>query len=206
VSGTPARSAALGPQLFVALRSDGELYLATSTQILLLTSNGQLQPLAAAGKTVTTASVGTQTAPLDSFGQIAVDSRGDIYASSLALGWSVYEIAPGGAATYLGAARGSGGALADVQLGPGDTGYAADGGTVVRAEGGQLVPFHSFNRLSGTNVPPDRQFFYMKWFAFSPTGTLYADDIGGSAFGRDQQIVSFDHGTARSLWRHRIEH
>jgi hypothetical protein len=206
VSGTPARSASLGPQLSIALRPDGELYLATPTQILLLTSHGPLQPLTAVGKTVSTANVGTQTAPLHSFGQIAVDSQGNVYASSIDLGWSVYEVAPDGAATYLGAARGSGGALADVQLGPGDTAYAGDGGTVVGAEGGQLVPFHTFNRDSGSSVDPERQFFYLKWFAFAPSGALYADNIGGSAFGPYQEILSFDQGRATSLWRHRIGH
>jgi hypothetical protein len=206
VSGTPARSASLGPQLSIALSPDGNLYLATSAQILLLMSNGQLQPLTAVGKTVNTAYVGTQTAPLNSFGQIAVDSHGNVYASSIALGWSVYEVTPDGTATHLGAARGSGGALADVQLGPGDTAYAGDGGTVVRADGGQLIPFHTFNKVSGSKADPVPQFFYLKWFAFAPSGALYADNIGGSAFGRYQEIVSFDHGTATSLWRHRIEH
>jgi hypothetical protein len=85
---------------------------------------------------VNTAGTGQVLAPINSFGQIAVDNHGNLYASSVDNGWSVYRITSDGAATYLGAARGSGGTLADVQSGPGDTAYAANGGTVVRADGG----------------------------------------------------------------------
>jgi hypothetical protein len=118
VTGTPAVSAALGQVGSLAINTSGVLYLSTSSQLLLLGSNGRLQTVAAIGKTVNTAFIGTHTAPFNSFGQLAVDGHGDVYASSIALGWSFYEITPDGTATYLGAARGIGGTLADVQPDP----------------------------------------------------------------------------------------
>jgi hypothetical protein len=182
----------------VAVGPSGVIYAGTPNRIYRLTSTNQLQPITAIGDTVNAAGTGQVLAPINSFGQIAVDSHGNVYASSLAIGWSVYRITPDGTATYLGAARGSGGTLADIQSGPGDTAYAANGGTVVKAEGGQLVPFHSFNN------PSRGQFFYMQYFAFSPSGTLYADNIDESAFARYQEILSVDHGKTSALWRHRV--
>ena len=145
-----------------------------------------------------TTGLGSAPAPIDSFGTIAVDSRGNVYASSVDIGWSVHKITPDGTATHIGAARGSGGTLADVQLGPGGSAYAGAGSDVVRAERDELVPFHVFN------LRANRQSFYMQYFAFSPSGVLYADNVGESAFSRYQRIVSFDDGKTTELWRRRV--
>lgn len=196
-SGTPARSASLGPVGSVTVSPTGLLYLSTASQLMMLGSNDELHAITAMGQTLNSPYAGS--APLNSFGQIAADGQGDIYASSLNLGWSVYRITPDRRATYLGSARGSGGTLADVQVGPGGSGFAADGGTVVQAEGNQLVPFHSLND------PPGQQFFYMKYFAFSPSGALYADNVDGAVFSRYQEIVRVSNGAATVLWKRAVK-
>ena len=196
-SGTPAASASLGPVGSVALSPSGVLYLSTSSQLMMLGADDVLHTITATGKTLNSPYAGS--APLNSFGQIAVDGQGDIYASSLNLGWSVYRITPDGSATYLGSARGSGGTLTDVQVGPGDTGYAADGGTIVRAEGDQLVSFRSLGNVS------KKQYFYPQYIAFSPSGTLYADNLDGPVFSRFQVIVAVDNSTATTLWSRRVK-
>jgi len=193
---SPGSAAAASQIISVAVNPDNVIYAATPSQIYRLTSTDQLQPVAAVGETIDAAGTGQATATIGGFGQIAVDSRGDVYASSDDIGWSVYRITPEGTATYLGAARGSGGTTADVELGPGDTGYAGDGGTVVRASGDQLVPSHPFGAGRG------RCCFYMKDFAFSPGGAIYADNLGESAFGRYQEILSYSNGETTVLWKH----
>jgi hypothetical protein len=198
-SGASPGSAAAASQITsVAVNPDNVIYAATPSQIYRLTSTDQLQPVAAVGETIDAAGTGQAPATIRGFGQIAVDSRGDIYASSDDIGWSVYRITPEGTATYLGAARGSGGTTADVELGPGDTGYAGDGGTVVRASGDHLVPSHPFGAGRG------RCCFYMKDFAFSPGGAIYADNLGESAFGLYQEILSYSNGETTVLWKHRL--
>jgi hypothetical protein len=198
-TGAPAGSPSSVSQIAsVAVSPSGVIYAATPNRIYRVATAHQLQPITAIGNTVGTTGIGYASAPINSFGQIAVDSQGNIYASSDDIGWSIYKITPDGTATHIGAARGTGGTLADVQLGPGDAAYAGDGSDVVRAEGDQLVPFHIFD-LRGP-----RQFFYMQYFSFSPNGVLYADNIGESAFSKYQKIVSFDHGKTTELWRRRV--
>jgi hypothetical protein len=198
-SGASAGSLSSDSQIAsVAVSPSGVIYAGTPNRIYRLTPTNQLQPITAIAETVDAAGTGQALAPINSFGQIAVDSQGDIYASSVDIGWSVYKITPDGVATYLGAARGSGGALADVRSGPGNTAYAGNGNVVVRAEGNQLVPSHTFLKVPGSPV------FYMQHFAFAPNGTLFADNIGESAFSRYQEIVAVSHGGTTALWRRRV--
>jgi hypothetical protein len=196
--GSAPGSSPESPIASVAVSPTNVVYMATPVQIYRLTPSNQLQPVTAIGETVDAAGTGQTLATITGFGQIAVDGQGDIYASSDFTGWSVYRVSPDGVATNLGIARGSGGTTADVQLGPGDTGYAGDGGTVVRAASDQLVPSHSFGTGRG------RCCFYLQDFAFSPSGALYADNLGESAFGKYQEILVLTNGKTTVLWKHRV--
>ena len=198
IGGTPAGAASLGHVGSVAISPGGVLYLTTSSQILRLGSDGALEPVTALGSAVDTVDGGTGSVPLRTFGQIAVDAGGDIYASSLDLGWSVYEITPDGTATYLGAARRSGGDTAVVQLGPDGVAYAGNGPYVVRAVGGHLAPAYPLSSVPGIPVS-----YFLDYFAFAPDGTLYADNLGESAFNRRQELVALSHGHASLLWSRR---
>ncbi len=199
-SAAPGSAPAVTPIASVAVSPSGVVYAATPNQIYRLTSNNELQPVTAVGEAIDAPGTGQAPAVITSFGKVAVDSRGNIYASSAFIGWSVYRITPNGMATNLGAARGSGGTTADVQLGPGDTGYAGYGDTVARATDSKLIPSHAFS-----HVGSGRCCFYLQDFAFSPSGTIYADNLGESAFGKYQEIVSFSDGRTTNLWRRRVK-
>lgn len=69
---------------------------------------------------------------------------------------------------------------------------------LVRAQGDRLVTSFSFGKVPGIST-----FVFLQYFAVSPNGTLYADDLGPPAFELYQQIVSVDHGHGTSLWRGR---
>lgn len=168
------------------------LYVATSSQLLRLTSTNLLDTVQAVVPD------GPGTGRLDDFGQVAVDGHGNIYASSLYTGWSVYRVSPDGVATDVGYARRSGGNTAVMQVGPGGAVEADDGPSIVRVEGNQIVPSYTFGTVPGTN-----RFTFLDYFAIAPNGTIYADDIGLSGFAPYQQIVSVVQGHATSLWQRR---
>jgi hypothetical protein len=199
VGAAPDSASAFSQIASVAVSPTGVLYAATPDQIYRLTATNELQPVKAIGHAIDAAGTGQAPAVIRNLGQIAVDSRGNIYASSSFVGWSVYRITPKGVATNLGIARGSGGTTADVQLGPGDTGYAGYGDTVARATDSQLVPSHAFGHTGSQCC------FYLQDFAYSSKGVLYADNLGESAFGRYQQIVSFYDGKSTVLWSRRLK-
>lgn len=194
----PGSALSLSQITSIAVSPTGVIYTAAPDQIYRLTPSNQLQPVTAIGETVDAAGTGQAPATIRDFGQIAVNSQGVIYASSDFIGWSVYRVTPDGVATDLGTARGSGGTTADVQLGPGDTGYAGYGDTVGRATGSQLIPSHAFGVGRGQCC------FYMQDFAFSPNGALYADNLGESAFGKYQEILTYSDGRTTALWKHRV--
>jgi glucose/arabinose dehydrogenase len=192
VNGEPALLAALGPEVTIALSPSGGLYLATQSQLLRLSATNALSVVPA----IVTS--GPQPGSLGDFGQIAVDAQGNVYASSLYTGWSVYKISPDGTATELGYARRSGGNVAVVERGVGGAILADDGSNVVRADGDRLVSTFSFGKVPGIST-----FQFLNFFAVAPNGTLYADDLGPPAFEPYQQIVSVAHGHAASLWQGR---
>ncbi len=195
--GTTALTAALGPISSVAISPTGTVYLATSPQILRLDPNGQLQPVTALVQPGDNIYRSTGLTPLTSLGQIAVDAEGVIYASSIALGWSVYRITPDGTATYLGAARRSGGNTAIVQLGPDGVAYAGNGPFIIRVNGDRLT-----RAFSLSSVPGIPESYFLDFFTFASNGTVYADNLGSSAFNRRQELVSLAHGHTTLLWRH----
>lgn len=194
--GTPALSAALGPVSSIAFSPDGELYLATSqlstSQLFRLTATGQLESMQA----ILPPGQVQMPGALDSFASIAVDSEGNVYASSTFDGWSVFKISPDGVATYLGYARRSGGTTAIVQRGPDDVIEVDDGQDILQEEGDQLVTTVAVNAVPGINT-----FTFTDFFALAQNGTLYADNLGPPAFEPFQQIVSVTDGHGASLWR-----
>ena len=133
---------------------------------------------------------------LDSFGSIAVDTQGNVYASSLFDGWSVFEISPQGVATDLGYARRSGGTTAIVQHGADGVIEVDDGQNILRVDGDQLVPSFAVNSVPGINT-----FIFTNYFVLAPDGAVYADNLGPPAFEPYQQIVSVVDGHGLSLWR-----
>jgi hypothetical protein len=191
-AGTPALSAPLGPTVSLAFSPSGQLYVATQTQLFRLSAAGRLENLRAVLPPGSTQMSGT----LDSFGSIAVDGQGNVYASSLFDGWSVFKISPNGTATYLGYARRSGGNTAVVQR-------AANG--VIDVDNGeyllQMRGDHLVTSFAATGVSGVKSFFFTDFFALAPDGAVFADDLGPPAFERFQQIISVTGGQGISLWR-----
>lgn len=191
-SGTPALSASLRPAVAsIAFSRSGKLYLATPSELFELTSQGTLRKVRAVVATGV-----TKGQPLGSFGQIAVGSDGDVYVSSLARGWSAYEITPGGKATYLGYARRDGGAPANLATGPGGFVEVGTGSSIMGTRGNKLTTNYTFASVPGT------QWFTLDYFASAPGGVVYADDLGDAAFQPLQQLVEVRDGHPTVLWQH----
>ena len=191
-TGTQARSAALGAQLSIAFSPAGDLYIATSHQLLRLTPTGVLATVRAVLRT------GPVRGNLTDFGQLAFGSRGNIYVSSLTRGWSLYRIGPDGIATFLGYARRSGGATAVVEAAPDNTVEADTGSTILRLSDNQSKTAFNFSHVPGTN------WFTLSYFAVAPDGTTHVDDLGISGFQSYQQLVAVAHDRVDPLWRTRI--
>lgn len=191
-NGTPALSAALGPVSSVAFSPSGQLYLATSSQLLRVSPSDQLETVAA----TVSAGLNADRGPLNEVGSIAVDTHGDVYASSTFAGWSLFEVSPDGVATYLGYDRRSGGNTAIIERGPGGVIEADDGSNVLRIQGSRLATAFAVSHLRGV-----KNFVFMDFFAIAPNGTLYADDLGPPAFEAYQQIIAVTNRHAISLWK-----
>ncbi|HEY2201617.1 MAG TPA: hypothetical protein VGH56_06995, partial [Solirubrobacteraceae bacterium] len=201
-SGTPALRAPLGSTdsilrhtvnaLSIALSPSGQLYISTGSQILRVTAAGKLDVVRAVVPS------GLSKGPLRGFGPIAVDAHGNIDVGGGPRGWSIWQVAPDGIAHYVGFARRSGGDYAVLEPGPDAAIYADSGAGIVRVDAHRLVPTFMFNeRLRG-------QYFPLTYFAFSPHGTTYADDIpGGDGFGFEahQQLLSVSNDDTRLLWQ-----
>jgi hypothetical protein len=199
---TPALSAPLGPYISIAFSPSGQLYIATASQLFRITASNDLESVPAVispaqavetpGRQIIVASQGH----LNSFGSIAVDAQGNVYASSTYAGWSVFRISPNGVATELGYARRSGGNTAIIQRGTGGVIDVDDGPYILRVVGNSLVTSSATDEVSGIS-----RFDYLDYFALAPNGTVYADDIGEAAFGPYQQVVTITGGHGASLWR-----
>ena len=105
-------------------------------------------------------------------------------------------------------AHGNGGAYPILQHGPGGAIYAAAGSPgIFRVESHKLVPIAALNRP--LSRPLSGQAFLPLYFAFSPNGTLYADDEPfsllytdtTSAFKARQQLLSISNGRTSLLWQ-----
>jgi hypothetical protein len=181
-----------GSWLALSFSPSGELYLATSRQLMRLTPAGRLVTVRAVLRK------GPVRGELTSFGQIAFGRKGAIYASSGERGWSLYEITPRGIAVYRGYARRSGGALASLAVSPAGVVEPANGSDLLAVGRGRLTTTYRFDRVPGTN------WFTLTYFAIAPDRAIYADDIGTSGFQLYQQLIEVSHGHVEQLWRHRV--
>jgi len=196
-NGTPALSASLGHVAAVTTSPSGQLYFATSTQIFRLSSADTLRTVRAIASLS-----GDKKVAASEFASIAVDAKGDVFASAAFGGWSIYKIAPDGVATNLGYARRSGGQPAIVQRSPDGAIEADNGPYIEQVEGDRVVTTPGvLASISGANnVPGITKFLFMDYFAYAPDGTLYADNMPTSGFDPYQQIVSVMSGQGASLW------
>jgi hypothetical protein len=198
-NGTPALSAALGRVVTLTFSPSGQLYFATSTQIFRLSSDHTLKTVRANATLY-----GGKKVALYEVTSIAVDAKGNVFASAAFEGWSVYKIAPDGVATDLGGARRSGGQPAVVQRSPDGVIEADDGPYLEQVEGNRLVRtpgvLTSTSITSVNDIPGVTKFLFMDYFAYAPDGTLYADNMDTGGFDPYQQIVSVTSGQGASLW------
>jgi len=200
-NGTPALAAALGSGqavLHIALSPSGHLYIATASQILRLTAADRLDIVRAV-----ITSGRDRGLPLGG-GPIAVDAHGNIDVGGGPSGWGVWQVTPNGIAHLTSGgmyAHGNGGEPPILQPGPGDAIYAATGSLgIFRVEPDKLVPIAAYNGplsrpLHGQRLPVPL------YFAFSPNGTLYADDEPYAVFDAHQQLWSVSNGDVSLRWQ-----
>ncbi|MGD0198411.1 MAG: hypothetical protein ABSC56_10985 [Solirubrobacteraceae bacterium] len=193
-NGTPALAAPLGfvNPLYIALDPrSGQLFISTGAgQILRLTRNGRLDTVRA----IVPSGIGK--GPFMGDGPLAIDKQGNIDITGGPRGWSAWQIAPDGIATYLGFARMPGGDNPIVQPGPNGAIYVG----IDRVHNDRLVLDHTLE--SSTNETINGQYFPNAYFAFAPNGTLYVDDLpGGTGWEPHQQLRAISHGRATLLWQ-----
>ncbi len=193
-NGTSALSAALPAVngLSIALNPSGVLYVSTGNQILYLV-DGRLD--AVRDRIVSGFFAGKQ---VTGFGQVAIDSHGDIDLSGFN-GWAIWQIAPNGIATWATnslLARRSGGNTSVLERAPDGSVYGEDGSTLLLVKKSAVAPGTTFyKKING-------EWFSLTYFAFAPSGTIYADEIpGGGGFEWHQQLVSETDGHVSLLWQ-----
>jgi hypothetical protein len=198
-AGTAARLAALGTARenagpSIAVSPKGELYIATSLQLLRLTAHGTLEPVR---------DVAAQ-APVrgnlnGGLGQIAVDDNGDIDVSGVN-GWSVWQVTPNGRAHEVGrgsGARQSGGNTSVLQRAPSGIVYAENGPHILRVTSHRLLPAFTITKV-------DHEYFWPTYFAFGAHGETYVDEIpGGGGFEAHQQLIAIRDAHVTLLWQER---
>lgn len=195
-AGAPALSAALGSprsadseEPMITFSPAGRLYISTGLQIVRLSPGGTLIPLRA----LVTRGPTVLRGPLQGFGPVAVDRRGNIDVAGFN-GWSIWQITPSGVAHEIGpgsGARRSGGDLSLLQRAPDGQIYAENGARLLQIVGRELKPVHNFGDS-----------FWLTYFAFGPRGSLYADEIpGNSGFEARQKLIALRRGRETLLWR-----
>ena len=200
IGGTPALKAALGSDrlipdrgtpLSIAFSTAGQLYIATGSQILRLTTTNKLDVV---HNRITSGLLRGQ--PLNSLGPIAIDRDGNIDVGGLTQGWSIWQIAPGGAAHEVGYARGSGGTSAVVQRAPSGAVYGELGASIIRVQSHRLVRAFAFaQKVRG-------EYFTTTYFAFGSNGTVYADDEpSDEGANPHQQLVKVSGRYVTLLWQ-----
>jgi len=189
-NGSPALSAALGPEVHLCFSVGGQLYISDSSQLLRSSALGRLDTINAAVRS------GPMAGSFDrNLLNIAVDAQGDIDVAGFD-GWEIWRVSPNGSATDLGYDRGSGGNVPDLERGPGGAVYAEDGSEIVRAAQNTLVPTYDLG------VTVHDEYFWLHHFAFGRGGVIYADEIpGGEGFGRYQQLIEWEEGRVQLLWQ-----
>ena len=166
--GTPAQSAHLGTVQAIAFSPSGQLYIATSRQILRMSAAGLLEPI----KALITTGPAKGTS-LTEFSSIAVAANGNVFALDH-LHRLVGLSDPAGRATYVGCKRRrSGGNPAVLQRGAGGQIVADDGPNLLVVRGNRLVTMWSVNQVPGIS-----NFIFMNYFAVTPGGGINADNLG----------------------------
>ncbi len=197
-SGTPARTASLGtvhPNAgpSVAVSPGGQLYIATSTQLLRLTAHDTLTSVRDA------ATSGPVRGDLDGLGHVAVDSHGNIDVSGVN-GWSVWQVSPDGQAHEVGVgsqARQSGGGYSILQRAPDGAVYAERGPTILRITPHRLVPAFTIAKVR-------HEYFWPTYFAFGARGETYLDEIpADGGFEAHQQLITIRDAHITLLWQER---
>jgi hypothetical protein len=195
-SGTPARTASLGTAHLnagpsIAVAPNGQLYIATSTQLLRLTAHDTLTTVRDA------ATSGPVRGDLDGVGHIAVDSHENIDVSGVN-GWSVWQVSPDGRAHEVGVgsgARQSGGDYSILQRAPDGTVYAENGPHILRVTPHRLLPAFTIAKVR-------HQYFWPTYFAFGTHGESYLDEIPGDAgFNAHQQLITIRDAHVTLLWQ-----
>ena len=193
--GTPALHAALGaPQSvsseapMLAFSPGGQLYISTGEQVVRLTSRGTLTPMRA----VVTSGPSVLRGPLRDFGPLAIDRSGTIDVSGFN-GWSIWQITAAGVAHEVGpgsGARESGGGYSLLERAPNGRVYGENGPMLLEIDGRRLKPAHNFGDS-----------FWLTYFAFGASGSIYADEIpGDGGFEARQQLLMVHHGHKTLLW------
>jgi serine/threonine-protein kinase len=191
-TGTPALSVSIDQlnSAAIALSEQGVLYISTGMQLLRLDA-GALDVIA-------TKAIGPpyDGQPLPDPGQIAVDAQGNLVVSG-GNGWAIWQVAPNGVATEIGApnARRSGGDTSVLERAPDGLVYGESGPTFLKLQDGRAIPGYSFPQKP-------RSSFWLTFFAFGPNGTIYADEIPGfGAFEPYQQLRVVRDNRSSVLWQ-----
>jgi hypothetical protein len=191
-NGTPARSVSIDQlnSAALALSEQGVLYISTGMQLLRLDA-GTLDVIA-------TRAIGPpyNGQPLTDPGQIAVDAQGNLVVSG-GNGWAIWQVAPNGVATEIGApdARRSGGDTSVLERAPNGLVYGESGPTFLELQSGRAIPGYSFPQKP-------RSGFWLTYFAFGPNGTIYADEIPGfGAWEPYQQLRVVRSNRSSVLWQ-----
>jgi hypothetical protein len=188
----PALSASFHSVPSIAFGPGDTLYIASATQLLRVTHESRLEVIrthrVSFGKVA-----GLPTSLNEGLETLAVAKNGGIYVAGFN-GWAIWYVAPGGAATYVGNDRGSGGTSPDLANGPGGAVYAEYGDTIARVTPTGIMPTEKVGKVDG-------QYFAATNFAFSPRGALFVDELpGNSGFEMRQQLISDHGGKINVLW------
>jgi hypothetical protein len=192
-NGTPARSTSIGQNgAAIALSEQGELYISTGLQLLRLV-DGRLD-------VIQTRAIGQpfNGGPLLNPGEIAVDAQGNLDVSG-GNGWSVWQVAPNGTAKNVVEvdARRSGGNYSVLERAPDGAVYGENGSALLKIVGGHTVSAYAFPYGIGPTAS-----FWLTYFAFGPSGTIYADEIpGGGGFERYQQLRVVRDNRSSVIWQ-----
>lgn len=191
-NGTPARSVSIDQlnSAAIALTEQGILYISTGMQLLRLDA-GILDVIAT--RAIDPPYNGQ---PSPDPGQIAIDAQGNVDVSG-GNGWAIWQVAPNGVATEIGApnARRSGGDTSFLERAPDGVVYGESGPTFLKLQGGRAIPGYSFPQEPHTG-------FWLTYFAFGPDAAIYADEIPGfGAWEAYQQLRIVRDNRSSVLWQ-----
>ena len=136
------------------------------------------------------------------FANVAVDGSGYTYVTAMGVGFSLFEVTPGGLARYVGPARSGGGAPSALTDWSHGRVYFGVQNAILWVKNGRVGGFQTFSSgaVKGFNGA-----FAPSYLAASatPGGPLYADAVG-NGFSNDTGIIAIypDHRLV-TLWAHK---